>query len=461
MTDATASCPYCGARKTVVLPEGTDSAFAHPTEGKRWSRLVPTDRSLWPRLFGPKPLKGDREESVRCDRCKSEFHIIFFGAKTDPKKYYDHEFEGSTKTVPLIDHFLSRLPIPYPISSLLFASLFWCIWALPVSVYGGYSKILHDPVALMLVPIMAMMLISIHFHRINVEQLKEPISRILKVKPKFKGWIFERFKCYIIGRPGCLYPVNIAALSFALAYIAFSAINLIILDPRLTTYELPYTEGDIVYTSYASALFGKILWSIFSFIFGTAFWLGISTTWVIYKIGMWLPLEINPYDETGGVKPLGDLALSGVVPLVAAEFVFIPILLGKSPINGSVEIILTVLILGTLIVTTAVFFFTSLLSIHRGLRNIKDETLRKIQNEYQRNYVALLEIISQEDKRDINDEVDTIKSIISSLEPFETRVKSMHTWPYDIAMILKLLGSSILPLVMYLLQRLISMLLHL
>jgi len=458
------SCPYCGAQKRVELPEGTVQAFPHPTDGKTRLELGYIDRELGVKIlndfWSPRVLPGTREQSVKCERCKSWFHTAFFAQKVDISKYFDLEFQGIASR-PFADRLLDVFHLNYIISCILIAVLLWFAWAGPVILFGGLEKIMNDLSSLLFIPSLAIALFAIRFHMESIKRLKEPIKRLLRVKkPGMKIWIYERFKCYILGRgqPRKLLLPNLAGLLCLLIYLVYHLAYVVYLMPNLALFETPFVEvGQIEYTSYVSVIFGPILWGSLAFIFGTTLWLAISTTWAIYKIGAWLPLNINTLERTGGVEPLGRFALSGTVPLIAAEFVLVPsifVTVRKVSIMRTFPQILGLIILT---MTTIILFFSSLHSIHRGMRSKKEEALGRIRREYHIKEKQLLEIVSERFGSSVKERLDLLGDSLSNLEFFEKRIESMRTWPYDFGIIAKLIGSSILPFGMFLVRELISM----
>jgi hypothetical protein len=469
----TVPCPYCAAECEVELPEGTAKVFPHPTDGKRRIRLGNIDQELAVKIFNdfwsPKVLPGTKEISVQCKRCKFEFHTLFFKQEDlDIHRHFDFEFQG-IMTKPISIRLLDLIHLPYSISCFLVAALLWLAWAIPVIGFGGANKIASDLMSFSYILILAFILYAIRFYVDTLRKMKEPIKRILKVKrPEMKGWVYERFKCYILGRgsPRKLLMPDLVGLICLLVYLLYHFNWVIHYAPYLTIFETPPVEGQkIVYTSYTATIFSPIFWGSIAFAFGEALWLTISTTWSIYKMGVWLPLNINTFEKTGGVKPLGRLALSAIVPYIAAEFIIIPHLLVTTSI---IEIfgIPRMAIIAILTILTFVLFFSSIYSIHFGMKRKKEKILSKIRREYHKKQKYFLKLFSEEfgSKGSKNESLLSLARFLrvslSDLEFFEKKVESMRTWPYDFEIVVKLIGSSLIPLVTLLLRELVWRLLN-
>jgi len=467
MAGVLVACPYCDFQNEVQLSDTTEQWFAHPTDGKRRRKLGYIDKELGVKIFNdfwsPKVLPGLKEISIPCESCKYEFHVSFFVEKVDIDKWFDIESCG-VKSRPLTDRMLDLFHLHYIISSILVAIILWLALAVPVIVSGGFSKIINDLSLWLSIPSVAIALSAVRFHRENIEDLKNPVESILKVKiVKMKGWTYERFKCYIFGR-GCprrLLLPNFIGFLFLLTYIAYHLIVTIRILPNLTLFENSVVDHpEIKYTSYAHAIFAPVLWGSLAFIFGTALWLAISTSWVTYKMGAWLPLHIDTLHKTGGVQPLGRFALTGTIPFVAAQFALVPsILLTVREVSWTImfpQIFLQILAIIILSITTIILFFSSLYSIHRGMKKEKGNALNKITQRYHEKQKELLEITSKKLTNNIKKKLDFLGDSLSSLEFFEKRVESMRTWPYDLGIIARLIGSTLIPFIALLLERLIS-----
>lgn len=455
---AALSCPYCGTKRRVNLPEGTVQVFPHPIDGKRKEKPESL-RKLGPRLFGARYRKEDMEVSVKCKKCEYEFHIIFFSQKTDIYKHFAPEFDGITSR-PLADRLLDLFPLPYPISSLLLSLSFWLLWVIPVSLVGGFEKITSDLMGLMSFPSLTIAMFAIRLHLNNIKRLKDPIKDVLKIKkPRFRGWIFERFKCVILGYPGNLHLVDVTAFLGVVVFVCFFLIRLF-LDPANAPVELlektteNVTIGQFVrYDSYVSAFFGFVYWSIIYFFFGTAFWLALSTAWVVYKIGLWFPLRIDPLDKNGGIKPLGDLAFSGVIPLIAAELFFIPAV-ATTAVTYTLALLPQILVLGLVTTTTFALFLSSLFSIHDAMVKVKEKALKKIRREYRKVYRQFLEKANNS-KVKIEDKQVILDASLSILGILENRIQSMRTWPFGVKILLRTIGIYfVLPVTLFIAQRL-------
>lgn len=440
------------------LPAGSVQFFVHPIEGKRKDKPESLDK-IGPRLFGPRHLREDLEVSLPCQKCGREFHVAFFSQKRDLDEFYAPEFQG-IRSRPLADRLLDLFPLPYPLSSLLLSFLLWVLWAAPVSILaGGQAKVVADFGGFLAIPSLAIIIFAIRLHVENLERFKNPIKNVLGVKdPKLAGWVYERFRCVILPRPGNVRLVDLTAFLGVVVLVVAALAGMILKTGNAPNgwFETIPSEGlkfgpPIVYNSYIGSFFVTLYWCFVCFLFGAFFYLALSTSWVIYKIGLWFPLKIDPLDQNGGVKPLGDLAISGIVPLIAAELFLVPVIAVS-------DNMLQVITLGSVTTVTFVLFLSSLFSIHEGMKTAKEEAQKSVGGEYRKAYQQLLRILNNSETIG-KEKLGVTNELLPKIEFFEKRIQTMRTWPFDVKLLYKVTTASLLPLVLFALQQLIVYLL--
>lgn len=459
-------CPYCDAQNEIDLTKKDTSVlaehrgwFAHPTDGKKREKVGYLDKELGIKIFNdfwsPEILPDSKELTVKCKKCEEEFHVASWPNEIKIDEYYDVEFSDCPSRpviYRLLDLLQRRVGLHYIVSSMLISISIWLAFAVPIIIFKGGSKLVNDVFSWMAIPSMTIAILAIRFHTNNIMKSKKDIMKLLKVKTeKMRGWTYERFKCYMLGRgkPRKMLLPDVVGLLCLLIYLSYHLISVASELPNLTPFEGPFQNETvrIMYTSYASAISAPFLWGSLAFVLGTSLWLAISTTWVVYKIGAWLPLDIDVFEKMGGVEPLGHLAFSGIIPFIAAQFALIPSIL---LVGVRLYQLMALLVLSTL---TVILFFTSTHSIHRGMKKVKEKDLADIRSVYDPKQRELLEMFSQKSKNVPPEELDYLKS----LEFFKSKAASMRTWPYDLGTIAKLIGSSVLPLITVLLEMLITL----
>ena len=393
------------------------------------------DRAWYSRIFGPLGAPGELENTFQCPHYEKDFHLKVFTEKPafmNMQEYFKAE-DLREPPATIVDNTLDRVPLPYPISCLLFALTIWLIWALPVSLFGGFAKIVTDIKCLWVILGTALLLLSVKYCSDRVRSFKEPFLRLTKVREYFREWTYYRYAYYILGRPNppVISPAKLAGTISAIVYIALTVLWYAMLREPLTNLETAPIVGVFQeYTSIASAVAGTLSWTIISFIFGMALWIAIATAWTVNRIGARLPLNYLPLEKTAGVKGLADLAVASLLPLVTSEIeilIFVP-RGGEEFIKQAFSPVALGSAVGAVVVT---LFLASLSSVHEGVRQWKQRYLSVLSERYGK-LTQFPEGSTHLTKKD--------RVAASSVLAHHDRVASIREWPYDLGILSKVVA---------------------
>jgi hypothetical protein len=417
-------CPYCEAHHTISL-EGAGTGkwvWPHPMEGKHRNKWAKMDYAWYSRIFGPLGSPGELEKSFHCPHFEKDFHVKVFTEKPDRdmREYFraeDLRLPPST----IIDNALAWVPLPYPVSCLLFALAIWLIWALPVTLSprDGIPRLVTDIESLWMIPSTAVLILSIKYCSDRVRNFEKQFCKLAKVRQCFREWTYYRYAYYVLGRPNppVASPPTLAGIVAALVFF-----------PSEVVWCFIFSESVVTPVSAATWL---MAWTVIAFIFGMALWIAIATAWTVNRIGARLVLKYDPLDRTAGVKGLADLAVASLLPLVTGEIemvVFFLFLANPQQSSVPAEIVSIVgyvsIILGTTIVVG--LFLVAVYSVHQGMSDWKIAYLSALSERYER--------ISRfpEGRMPVTEE-ERVEA--SSILSHYDRVSSIREWPYDLGIL--------------------------
>jgi hypothetical protein len=373
-------------------------------------------------IFGPLGSPGELEKSFHCPRLGKDFHVKVF--TQEPDRDMREYFRAEDSRLPpstIIDNALAWVPLPYPVSCLLFAFAIWLIWALPVALSpsDGIPKLMADIKSLWMIPSTAILILSIRYCSDRIRGFESQFSRLVKVRRCFQEWTYYRYAYYVFGRPKppITSPATLAGVVAALVYVVSEVVWCTVFPKSVVTP--------------VSALTWLTAWTLISFIFGMALWIAITTAWTVNRIGARLALKYDPLDRTAGVRGLANLAVASLLPLVTGEIevvVFFLFLANLQQFSVPAEIISIMgyvsIVLGTAIVV--VLFLVAVYSVHQGMSSWKAAYLSALSERYQ-------EISHFPDRRTPFTEKERIEA--SSVLSHYDRVSSIREWPYDLGIL--------------------------
>lgn len=205
------------------------------------------------------------------------------------------------------------------------------------------------------------------------------------------------------------------------------------------------TESFLSISGGLTGLYGRIF-IIFNFFMITFILLKtIITVWALQKI-LSCNFKIEPMhpDRSGGLKPIGDMALS-VNYFLGLVIVFFSLLVFFDSFSKS-NIIYMIIIVSVYIMSP-ILLFKSLSKAYKRMSDTKQEALNRLRNTFQ-HYYNLLNINAKE--KGIYDikNADEIGSIHSLYEI----VEKMPVWPFDIKTTLRFYSMITVPIFLFLIE---------
>ena len=173
--------------------------------------------------------------------------------------------------------------------------------------------------------------------------------------------------------------------------------------------------------------------------------------WLIYsflqtsnKFGNDVQLKINPFDPdaVGGLSPLSELSTLLIFDIGFLSILIIPIWQIFLPQASYVMIFVTSVLMPA-------YFFLSMRGIYDRLKEEKEKTLLKLNEEIQslsRRIQRFLDIDHSVEEMD-DKEILVISNGLNALELIYKRIKSMHTFPVNAEIMAKIFLSAILPVI--------------
>lgn len=233
---------------------------------------------------------------------------------------------------------------------------------------------------------------------------------------------------------GALVVANYAVLSFAIVIAVWGSRRLAARMEELRGGE-PFREVSSVGASLAGAVavavaFGLtalvedgvvaavvrgLTWLVIAAALWTFLWTYVSLQHGLYRLGA-EPIAADVRMDPGlGLRPLGDLAFSGLWILLAW---LVPLVLTGLP--DVVGVVLGVALLAAALLT----FFLSLVRLHHRMVEVKAEELAVARDLYARAYAPLRESPTLET-------LEQQRNLLGAADALEQRAKAIHDWPID------------------------------
>jgi len=354
-----------------------------------------------------------------------------------------------------IESILKKISDSEIIASFMLWFLLFIIFAVVVILCGGLSRLIHDLGAYTLPIIFSIIFVFTTKHCRKIRNFKAQLlkfvdtSRVPVEQLKRKYLKMERFA---LGTPALVF-------SF-IGYLIplFNFLLNIYLPHNYTLVEEPY-EGPIIitviYTSLPVVAFSLLVhWGFIAAVGGTVFWLCLVTLYILYSASK-IPVNISIL-ESDKLKPFASLAASMCLMLASCGLVFLTMFPGFLHWGWFELAPVLILYLGFSIFTVMVFF-GSLYAIHKVMVRIKEDELSVVREKYYENYREMKQLLLSKvvDKTERKNKIDEIRSMITSLEHIRKALESARTWPYTFDMLLKVVVSSLAPLIGFVTQTLV------
>lgn len=201
----------------------------------------------------------------------------------------------------------------------------------------------------------------------------------------------------------------------------------------------PIYIGDV----FTTILIGLILVQS-TFLNWIASWMLASFLVISNKFGKAVPIRVNPFDpdRVGGLAPLSDLSTLAIFDVGLLALIVIPMWY----LFYSTAAFLFIFVTSILI---PCYFFYSMRGVYEILRKEKEHSLREMNDELQQLAGKIRAFIAVNHKEEmLNEEkLTALGQTLNSLNIIHERVKSMHTFPVNSEIMIKVIVSAILPII--------------
>lgn len=164
-----------------------------------------------------------------------------------------------------------------------------------------------------------------------------------------------------------------------------------------------------------AALLRGLTWLVIGAALWTFLWTYISLQLGLYRLGGERIADDARMDPGLGLRPLGDLAFSGLWILLAW---LVPLVLTGLP--DVVGVVIGVALLAAALLT----FFLSLVRLHHRMVEAKAQELAVARELYARAYAPLRE-------RPTLETLERQRNLLGAADALEQRAKAIHDWPID------------------------------
>ncbi|MFB0544355.1 MAG: hypothetical protein ACETVN_01460 [Asgard group archaeon] len=221
---------------------------------------------------------------------------------------------------------------------------------------------------------------------------------------------------------------------------------LLLLILLIITVPLGFSEvvSNPIYTGDAivSVLLGIIL------IYSTV--LNWSASWMLFiflrtskEFGTEIPLRINPFDpdRIGGLAPLSALSTFAIFAVGLLSTIVIPLWY----VFSSQFYLIWVFVSSFLI---PVYFFYSMGGVYKTLTKEKQDSLRELNDELQHTSSQIREFIKADHKNKLDEtKLERLGQTLNSINIIYERINSMHTFPVNSEIMIKITLSAVLPII--------------
>lgn len=471
----TYNCPYCWyeVEKSDVSPK--EFIYPHPpnfqwVSGYKKLPVICFWRKNWP--------DGLKESSEKCPQCNRDFHLEIwpFNPLTTPpwiiEKVREWPYSSSSPFLEkLIDDFCSFIfRNKYKNNSIniytffgyfLFAlSIFFIIIIAPSLIFNSFLKLLKDYGLLIVFVIITVLLMQYKRHlvglRANLTIEKLPLDLHQNYKSSSAAQILDEisFKYSIFGQPTPTIPIgnkifkmpSPATIVGILVTIPLTILTFLICIPN-AKYIFETSEAVSFPFFYSSAPFIFciiIFYAVGWFLAGNIIWITIATPYLIGLIARYMPLKINPLDSTGGLDIFGKILFSSFLLIGIMSLVIPTSLIWSNFVSYDYFFITSILVTIIFILIFFLAFLYPLYPLHIKLKNKKQEEIGYLTKQIDYDEIKIGNVPFQEQ--------------IRKLFYFETmkKVRSMKEWPFNIDTQLKVLLTTISPMISFSLNYFIS-----
>jgi hypothetical protein len=178
---------------------------------------------------------------------------------------------------------------------------------------------------------------------------------------------------------------------------------------------LAFGVGALVEGGPVAAILRGITWLIVGTALGTFLWTYVSLQLGLYRVGSEPVGDAVRMDPGLGLRPVGDVAFTGLWMLLAW---LVPLVL--TALSDVVGVAIGVVVLAASLAT----FFLSLVRLHHRMVEVKAEELALARGLYAQAYEPVRE----------NPTLETLeqqRNLLAAADALEKRAKAIHDWPID------------------------------
>lgn len=179
-------------------------------------------------------------------------------------------------------------------------------------------------------------------------------------------------------------------------------------------------------------------------------WLNWHGSWMLYvflstsnKFGKDVPLKINPFDpdRIGGLAPLAGLSTFAIFAVGILATIAIPLWFIFSQEMTILWVFLTSILIPC-------YFFCSMSGVYNKLKKEREGSLRELNDEIQQITTSIRNFfkVNHKEKKPEEKTIITLGQTLDSINIIHERVKSMHIFPINSEILLKISLSAILPI---------------
>ena len=340
-----------------------------------------------------------------------------------------------------IEKLFKKIPIPYPVVSLIFASIIYLIFK-----FFSYKVVFFPWDFFHQLSVMTLS-IQIAFQLAGIQYLLNNMKgtfRDLKWSPKNGESIVDLYVSFE-NRFCKSHWFYVIVMSVIIPKIIIELIR--ILGGGRTYYIVNKTMLYLLLDIYNSFVVYLML-----FLLATILWIIYNISWFLNEIGSdpyrnLVEIDIFSIDKIGGLKALRSLVLKVLtIYFISITLAIIYYISPSSIISYTTFFFIVLLLVGIS------FFLMGIRTIRKLLRDKVEDEINKINERYQREHQKLMDIISEGNYKDKLEELNWVKSTMETLRIERERMLQLYKYSkgYDLKTITQFVVSIIPPLLAFL-----------
>jgi hypothetical protein len=242
---------------------------------------------------------------------------------------------------------------------------------------------------------------------------------------------------------------------FVISLIMITAYTLFIVTPVFNEFNTWSTSGNVLF--WYTTIFWNLIFTLMALIVVRGV---ITINWLnkLFK-DFEVNIKILHPDKAGGLSPLGSFSivigyLIGVYGVTAVMNMFLQSYLITGQFKGLEFNAPVIVQLAVYLILAPYAFFAPLGAAHSAMRDVKNTTLLKISDQFQKDF-SKLEVAIRSSTKDLED----YSKKIELLQKFHNTVERFPVWPFNTVNLIRFFSSVVSPIVLAFLPSLVQMLL--